>query len=198
MGTTPPVPAASLRAHILLPAVPLVSRSQAAPCLCSEPSGHLSLSFLCPPAPLSCTINPGEDAGRSTGCAEPMGAYSRQVPQLPGPSRAVMGAEHHSSRRSHSPREAASAAALLAVLPWVLLTPCLPSSAPRGNAGVCISAGVSLKANLILYIKVAFLPKNVRNDPGRADRSFPAVMAETSACSRKLSPPRPEQQQLIS
>lgn len=32
---------------------------------------------------------------------------------------------------------------------------------------------VSLKANLILYIKVVFLPKNVRNDPGRADQLFP-------------------------
>lgn len=47
----------------------------------------------------------------------------------------------------------------------------LSSSAPRGKAGVWVSRGVSLKANLSL--KVAFLLKNVRNGPGRPEQLLP-------------------------
>lgn len=47
------------------------------------------------------------------------------------------------------------------------------SSSKRGKAGVWVSCWVSFKANLILYIKVVFLLKNVKNDPGRSEQLFP-------------------------
>lgn len=66
------------------------------------------------------------------------------------------------------------------------------SGCERGKAGVWVSCWVSFKANLILYIKVIFLLKNVKNDPGRSERLFPSGdWRDESLLQKAVSTPSP-------
>lgn len=140
MGTMPPVPAASLHAHILLPAVPLVSCSQAAPCLCTEPCGHLSLFSLCPPPPpLGCT-----ESGR--GCRPKYrllmanGSAFQAGPTAPRPLKSSDGHRALLLPAVTRPQRGCICSSSAPSAPMGSPHPVLPCSALRGNAGVCISA----------------------------------------------------------
>lgn len=66
------------------------------------------------------------------------------------------------------------------------------SGCEPGEAGVWVSCWVSFKANLILYIKVVFLLKNVKNDPGRSEQLFPSGdRRDESLLQKAVSTPSP-------
>lgn len=66
------------------------------------------------------------------------------------------------------------------------------SGCEQRKAGVWVSCWVSFKANLILYIKVVFLLKNVKNDPGRSEWLFPGGdRGDESRLQKAVSTPSP-------
>lgn len=66
------------------------------------------------------------------------------------------------------------------------------SGCEQGKAGIWVSCWVSFKANLILYIKVAFLLKNAKNGPGRSGRLAPGGDGgDESLLQKAVSTPAP-------
>lgn len=66
------------------------------------------------------------------------------------------------------------------------------SGCERRKAGLWVSCLVSFKANFILYIKVVFLLKNVKNGPGRSEWLFPGGdRRDESLLQKAVSTPSP-------
>lgn len=76
--------------------------------------------------------------------------------------------------------------------PGSLLFIASSSGCEQGKAGVWVSCWVSFKANLILYIKVGFFLKNVKNDPGRSEQLFAGRdWRDKSPLQKAVSTPSP-------